>query len=294
MEIAPDLTPLLRGIYLPLAAWLDRRRSRQERPLVVGLCGAQGSGKSTISMLMQTVLAAGFEQRVASLSIDDIYKTKVDREVMARTVHPLFATRGVPGTHDVELGIDTISKLLTLTAGRAISIPAFDKARDDRRSQESWPTIYGPVDVIIFEGWCVGALPQPGEALTAPLNDLERNEDPDSTWRKTANEILAKDYQKLFSLIDVLLMLTVEGMDKVFEWRRLQEQKLAKKVAAEGSGKTDFKIMSDSEINRFVMHYERLTRHILNEMPQRADIVLFVNETHSPARVQINKPLTQS
>jgi D-glycerate 3-kinase len=291
MEIQQDLTPLLGSLYLPLAAWLDRRRKEQKQSLVVGLCGAQGSGKSTVSTLLKLLLEEAFAQRVVTFSLDDLYKTKAERQTMAQTVHPLFATRGVPGTHAVQLGIDTIEKLKGQRAGQSTSIPVFNKARDDREPQELWRAFADPIDIIIFEGWCVGAFPQPAKALATPLNDLEKNDDPDGTWRKTVNQILAEDYQKLFSRIDVLLMLKVEGMEKVFVWRRLQEQKLAKKTAEQAAGKTDLRIMSDSEVNRFVMHYERLTRHILSEMPRRADAVLLVDETHNPAKVQINKPL---
>ncbi|HWP59664.1 MAG TPA: hypothetical protein VNL14_17365 [Candidatus Acidoferrales bacterium] len=290
MEIAADLTPWLGALYLPLAAWLDRRREGQTRALVVGVSGAQGSGKTTFSELLRVSLTAGLGRRVASLSIDDFYKTKADREAMAKAVHPLFAARGVPGTHDVKLGIDTIKALQRLPWGRAVPVPAFDKARDDRKPQAAWPIVHGPIDVIIFEGWCVGARPQSASALAEPINDLERYEDSDGTWRRTVNRFLAEEYQRLFSLIDVLLMLKVEGMGKVFEWRRLQEEKLRKKSAAEGLAQ-DLRIMSDDDLNRFIMHYERLTRHMFEEMPARADAVFFVDDRHNPARVQINKPV---
>jgi D-glycerate 3-kinase len=172
-------------------------------------------------------------------------------------------------------------------------IPAFDKATDDRRLREKWPIVSGPVDTIIFEGWCVGALPQPEESLLKPVNDLESSEDPAGTWRAAVNQALAGEYQKLFSLIDVLLLLKVDRMERIFAWRHLQELKLARKAAEAEIAASDLRIMSPVQINRFVMHYERLTRHILTEMPQRADIVLSLDETHNPATVQINKPLAR-
>jgi D-glycerate 3-kinase len=292
MEIEEDLTPWLESLYLPLAAWLERRRKMEKHSLVVGLCGAQGSGKSTVASLLRLLLDEAFGERTVTLSLDDLYKTKAERQTMAQTVHPLFATRGVPGTHDAPLGIDTIERLRGQGEGESTSITTFDKARDERQPRPAWPTITGPVDITIFEGWCVGALPQPPQDLTTPINDLERHDDPDGAWRNEVNDILARDYQKLFSLIDVLLMLKVEGMEKVFEWRRLQEHKLARKAAHEATPQRELRIMSDAEVDRFIMHYERLTRHILSEMPGRADIVLRVGETHNPASIQINRPLT--
>jgi D-glycerate 3-kinase len=291
MKISADLSPLLDSLYLPSAAWLHRHRKRRERALVVGLCGAQGSGKSTLSALLQAVLPSGFNQRVVTFSIDDIYKTKAERDAMAREVHPLFATRGVPGTHDVNLGIVTITSLQKQNSTQSTAIPAFDKARDDRRPENAWPRIQGPVDVIIFEGWCVGALPQPEEALMAPINALETRDDPGGEWRTAVNQALDGEYRKLFALIDVLLMLKVDSMSSVFEWRRLQERKLAQKAAEEQLPASELRLMSDDQLDRFIMHYERLTRHILSEMPARADIVFPLDATHNPAHVLINKPI---
>lgn len=287
LEIEEDLTLLLGALYLPLAGWLERRRAKHDGALVVGLCGPQGSGKSTLSALLKSVLGAGWGRKVAVLPIDGLYKTKSDREIMAKTIHPMFATRGVPGTHDIQLGIDTIESLKASGPGESTAIPAFDKARDDRQPRETWATESGPVDLIIFEGWCVGALPEPPKALTAPINDLEREEDPDGTWRRTANSALAGEYQKLFGLIDILFLLKVDGMERVFEWRGLQERKLARKIKDSELPSRSLTVMSEAELHRFIFHYERLTRHILAEMPRRADVVFFLDETHNAAKVRV-------
>ena len=294
LEIAQDLTPLLDALYLPLAAWLDTRRREQRQTLVIGLCGAQGSGKSTVGALLKLVLEEGFAQRVVAFSLDDLYKTRADRQKMAREIHPLFATRGVPGTHDVDLGIAVIAALKAQGPGQVTAVPAFDKATDDRRSRETWPIASGPVDTIIFEGWCVGARPQPEAALLNPVNELESSEDQTGTWRSAVNRALAGEYQKLFSLIDVLLLLKIDRLERVFQWRHLQERKLARRAVDAGIPARDLRVMSPTQVSRFVMHYERLTCHILSEMPPRADVVFFVDESHSPASVQINKPLLRS
>lgn len=294
MRIETDLTPFLTAMYLPLAAWLQRMRKQQTgHTLVIGLTGGQGSGKSTVCELLKTVLQHGFDASVASLSIDDIYKTHAARQQLAEQVHPLFATRGVPGTHDVELGIGTIQRLQQQNAGESTAIASFDKAIDDRRPQEQWPTFSGPADFVIFEGWCVGAKPQSQQALQEPVNSLERDEDSEAIWRSTVNRELEGDYKKLYDLIDVQLMLKVESMEQVFEWRRLQEHKLRASIAqsdngTKASGAKSLRVMSDTEVDRFIMHYERLTRHLLEEMPQRADIVFFLDDTHNPARLKIN------
>lgn len=291
LRIPHDLTPYLGSLYIPLAAWLERRRSRQPRTLVIGLCGGQGSGKSTVATLLKTVLVSAFNVRTVCFSIDDIYKTKADRQQLAKTIHPLFATRGVPFTHDVHLGIDTIKRLVSQSEDQTTAIPSFDKATDTRAPEDTWPRHTGATDIIIMEGWCVGALPQTETALSQPINALERDEDPDGVWRRRVNDALQSEYRTLFGYLDALLMLKVQDMEQVFTWRRLQEHKLAEQAAASGVNLDDLSIMNDAEVDRFIMHYERITRHILDEMPRRADIVFSLDDSHNAARVTINKPI---
>jgi len=143
------------------------------------------------------------------------------------------------------------------------------------------------VGTVLFEGWCVGAVPESDAALLEPINSLEREEDADGVWRRAVNERLGGDYQRLFALIDVLILLRVDGMHRVFEWRRLQERKLAAAAAADARTR----IMTNEQVDRFIMHYERLTRHILSEMPVRADIVFDLDKSHSAAFVHINNPI---
>lgn len=288
MRIDNDLSPLLESLYLPLAAWLLSARGEATRTRVVGVCGAQGSGKSTLCRLLCTVMGEAFGEAAVALSIDDIYETRERREELAREVHPLFATRGVPGTHDVELGMSTLATLTTLGDGQALRLPAFDKARDTRAPEDQWRCRQGPVGTVFFEGWCVGAVAESDAALMEPINRLEREEDPDGVWRRTVNDRLGGDYQRLFDLIDIMILLRVDGMHRVFEWRRLQEHKLAAAVAR--APDADSRIMTDEQVDHFIMHYERLTRHILSEMPARADIVFDLDESHSAAAVKINNP----
>ena len=289
MHIDDDLSAQLESLYLPLAAWLQARRGGGRRTQVVGVCGAQGSGKSTLCRLLGAVLGEAFHEPAVALSIDDIYETRERRAELAVEVHPLFATRGVPGTHDVALGLGTIDRLMALGAGQTVPLPTFDKAMDTRLSPHSWRRHRGCAAHLLFEGWCVGAVPQSEAALIEPVNVLERDEDPDGIWRRAVNARLQGDYQQLFARIDVLILLRVDAMCRVFQWRRLQEHKLARAATA-GAGRAGSRIMTDEQVDRFIMHYERLTRHILSEMPGRADIVFDLDESHGAARVHFNKP----
>lgn len=283
MQIDESLLHALEKIYVPLAAWAAQKKTDQ--PLVLGINGAQGSGKSTTFELLKLILGKAFGLRVEGFSIDDLYKTRAEREELARTVHPLLITRGVPGTHDTELGLRTLDTLKTLSKDRSAALPAFDKAVDDRKPKQEWPRCRGPVDIIILEGWCVGACPQPEEALAQPVNALEAEEDPDGTWRRYVNGQLAGDYERLFAELDALIMLKVPSMESVFEWRSLQERKLAEARRQEPG--ENLRLMDDRALERFIMHYERLTRYMLEEMPGRADVTLFLNEQHQIHQIRL-------
>ena len=259
-RLPADYLAVVEDYWQPLA---DRIASEaNKRPLVVGINGAQGSGKTTLCRFLEQLLAERGLNAV-TLSLDDLYLTRAERAGLAAETHPLFATRGVPGTHDVALG-EAI--LHDLAAGSDTFLPAFDKAADDRE-----PLARGPlreVDVVLFEGWCVGAVPQAAAALRRPANRLEAEDDPDCSWRREVNRRLATDYAELFARIDLLIMLKVENFAAVRANRKLQEDKLAAR-RPRGAG-----VMDDAALDRFLMHYERLTRWMLEEMPERADVVI--------------------
>ncbi|MEI9851569.1 MAG: kinase [Sphingomonas sp.] len=228
-------------------------------PLLVGINGAQGSGKTTLCRFLGALLAE-HGLRSAVLSLDDLYLPRMERQALARTLHPLFATRGVPGTHDVPLATAILDALL---AGEAAALPQFDKSIDDRAAE----TVAVPAgtDIVLFEGWCVGAPPQPAADLVRPINRLEAEEDADGVWRGAVNAALAGDYARLFARIGTLVMLRPPGFGSVFAARRLQEEKLR----ARGGGA---QMMDDAALERFIQHYERLTRHMLAVLPERADV----------------------
>lgn len=235
---------------------------RDEGARLVGLCGAQGCGKSTIA----EVVRQGFAERglrVAVLSLDDLYLPPDKRPV---SVHPLFATRGVPGTHDVGLGLCVLE---ALKAGEGAALPRFDKATDHPLPRGDWPHITAP-DLILFEGWCVGARPQSESALRRPVNALERDEDPDGVWRAYVNQQLGGPYSDLFAHIDRMILLAAPGFDVVQGWRTQQENALRLRLKVECRDTSG--LMDAAALKRFIAHYERLTRHILKDMPAYANL----------------------
>ena len=234
---------------------------------IIGINGCQGSGKSTLADYLCTVVAERLEVTTVSLSLDDFYLTKAERIQLGSTVHPLLETRGVPGTHDVQLAIDCIKSLV---AGKKTVITRFDKSIDDRAAAESLKTIQGKVGLIVIEGWCLGAKPENAEQLSQPINNLEEQDDRDAIWRNYVNDAIRDNYQPLFNLADQLIMLQAHSFDSVYHWRLEQEQKMVKRLEKEGIANRSG-VMSKQQILRFISYFQRVTENILNEMPQRAD-----------------------
>lgn len=263
-------------VYMPMANMIRMGFNTGERTHIIGVNGAQGAGKTTFGRLLQVVLEKSFGMKVVQLSIDDIYLSRSARERLAQEVHPLLATRGVPGTHDVKLGEDTLDALCEAGAKDVTLIPRFNKATDDPFPRTEWDSFVGRPDVVIFDGWFMGAVEQKETDLLQPVNALEREEDPYCVWRRYVNSQLKDNYKSLFNRLDLLVMLKVPSFDKVYEWRALQEEKLRIKT----QGQKNLRVMSEEEVKRFISHYERLTRHILAEMPSRADMLFKVSEDH--------------
>ena len=264
-----------RRCFLPLIRDIvEAMQSQERRPFVLGINGAQGTGKSTLAKLLSCLLQqAGY--RVANLSIDDFYYSRARRRELAATVHPLLDSRGVPGTHDVDLALLLMQQLKDAGARDHITLPGFDKAVDDCLAPEACTRLQGPFDVVILEGWFVGATPQKEVELGTPINDLERSEDADGRWREYVNDALAGDYQKLFAQLHMLVMLEAPGFEAVFKWRSLQEEKLRLGAASGASG-----LMDSDAIARFIQHFERLTRHCLGTLPESADRVFLLDAQH--------------
>ncbi len=133
----------------PLAERLAGQYQKQVgQPLLIGINGSQGSGKSTLSEYLRLVLQWDRGLHVVVLSLDDVYHTRSHRALLARQIHPLLATRGVPGTHDIELAEATLQKLLQPAPAAEVRIPRFDKATDDRKPEAEWDTVTTPVDIV--------------------------------------------------------------------------------------------------------------------------------------------------
>jgi len=264
--------------YLPLVSWL-RSQHHPGEALFVGINGAQGTGKSTLAAFVRIALEMGAGWSVAVLSIDDFYLTRAERKKLGENVHPLLETRGVPGTHDMQLLALYVERLKTLESGPSLALPRFDKSRDDRADPDVWPLISGPIDLIVLEGWCVGCTAQAGDDLLEPINLLESEEDAAGAWRRYVNDQIEGSYTTLFATLDALIFLQAPNFDAVYRWRLEQEKKLAAVTANHAAG-----IMNAKQIAHFMQYFERLTRMNLATLPATADVVLELNENHDCVR----------
>lgn len=252
-------------IIKPLAEAIETLTG--DTPPVIGIAGSQGSGKSTLCDFLALLL-----EPCAIVSLDDYYLGREQRQNLARDRHPLLATRGVPGTHDTLAGIAAIQSLRNGPWQPPIPMRRFSKADDDLLPREQWGAFCEKPRAILFEGWCVGCplLPE----IDPPMNALEANEDPDGSWRREIQRALEEEYSSWFDELDALVFLRAPSFEKVFEWRAHQEAQL-RKLQPDG-----MRLMDDVQLRRFLDHYERLTRHMLQLLPQMADATIPLGDDH--------------
>ncbi len=196
---------------------------------------------------------------------------------MSKNIHPLFLTRGVPGTHDVNL-INKIFRSLKKKTFKQVLIPRFNKLTDDRFKKSKWIKVKKRPSVIILEGWCVGARHQKDLDLKKPLNLIERKYDTNLEWRKKVNNHLKRNYKKLFNKMDKLVYLKAPSFNHIFQWRIHQEQKL--KLTSKNK-----KTMSKSQIREFIMFYERITRHMMKDYSNISDLTIFLDKKHGSKKM---------
>lgn len=259
---------------------LRTRAARRETPFLVGLSGLQGSGKSTFARQL-AVMARARGVACVVLSLDDFYLGRRERRRLAREVHPLFLTRGVPGTHDLgllERVLDALARASTATPAR---VPRFDKGRDTRLPPSRWRRVDEVPALILLEGWCVGVPAQAPATLRRPLNALERSEDGDGRWRRHVNDALAHGYRRSWQRLDALVLLQAPDWNVVARWRGEQEQALHARRAPQA--------MDPARLARFLMHYERLSRVALRELPALADIRVLLDRQRRVREIHIDR-----
>ena len=265
---------MIKSFLIPICFWLAKNANKK-KPYFVGLAGGQGTGKTTISSIIKIILQKYFKMKVFKISIDDFYKTRKERINLSKKIHPMLMTRGVPGTHDIKMMLDFFKKAKNKKF-KKLKLPNFNKAIDDRFPKKNWNNINEQPDIIIFEGWCVGAKAELYETLKKPINSLEKTDDQNLIWRQHVNQQLKTKYKKLYSQLNCMIYLKAKNFSLLQKWRLKQEKKLWLKT----KNKNSHKIMSKGDVINFMQTYQRITQNMFKNMPKYASIILNLNDNH--------------
>ena len=265
---------MVKNFLIPICFWIAKK-SDYKKPYFVGLAGGQGTGKTTISSIIKIILEKYFKLKVFKISIDDFYKTRKERKALSKKVHPMLLTRGVPGTHDINMMLDFFKKSKAKKF-KNMKLPKFNKAIDDRFPKNKWNKINKRPDVIIFEGWCVGARAETNKTLKKSINSMEKANDHKLVWRKYVNVQLKTKYKKLYSQLNCMIYLKAKNFSLLQKWRLKQEHKLWLKTKKKGG----HKIMSKGDVINFMQTYQRITQNMFKNTNKYASIILNLNSNH--------------
>ena len=274
---------MIKSFLIPVSFWISNRVSKK-KTLLIGLAGGQGSGKTTISSILTLILKKYFQLNVFKVSIDDFYKTLKDRKLLSQNKHPLLITRGVPGTHDIDLILKFFKKV-KLKNFESLEVPKFNKAIDDRCKKSLWYKLKSKPDVIIFEGWCVGAKAQTTKQLKKPINSIEKVYDRNIKWRSYVNNQLKMKYKTLFKQLDGLIYLKAKNFNILKNWRLKQERKLW----VQTKNKKNLKIMSSGDIIDFMQTYQRITQQMFKDAIKSSSIIMNLNSNHQIQNIRFKK-----
>ena len=265
---------MIKSFLIPLCFRISKK-ANQKRPYLVGLAGGQGTGKTTTSSLLQIILTKYFEMKVFKISIDDFYKTRKERIILSKKVHPMLLTRGVPGTHDIKMMLNFFKKVKSKKFKR-LKLPTFNKAIDDRFNKKYWYDLKEKPDVIIFEGWCVGAKSEGNNSLRKTINSMEKTKDQKQIWRKYVNQQLKSKYKNLYSQLNCLIFLKAKNFSILQKWRLKQERKL--KIKSKNKLKT--KIMNKEDVLNFMQTYQRITQNMFKNTSKYASVIFNLSSNH--------------
>ena len=274
---------MISNFLIPICFWINKKL-KKNKTIIIGLSGGQGTGKTTISAIIEIILKKYFKLSVFKISIDDFYKTRKDRIKLSKNIHPLLKTRGVPGTHDINLMINFFKNIKKIKF-KSMLLPKFDKSVDDRFKKKKWYKLKSKPDVVIFEGWCVGAKAQVLKDLKKPINLLEKTDDKSMKWRKFVNYQLLGKYKKFHKMLDHLLYLKAENFILLKKWRLKQE----KKLSINNKRKKNLKIMTNKEVLDFMMTYQRITENMFKNTPKYSSVVMNLNNGHQIKKVKFYK-----
>jgi D-glycerate 3-kinase len=278
LRMQPQMvSEVLCNLWIPLATKLVFHRQQLNRPLIQGILGGQGTGKTTLCRVL-TLIFQHLGYQTLSLSLDDLYKTYGDRQILKQH-DPRLIWRGPPGTHDVELGLTVLDKVRNCEL--PVSVPRFDKSAHNGAGDRTTPELVTNADIVLFEGWFVGVRPINPSAFDHPPPPIITSED--QAFARDMNRNL-HDYLPLWERLDGLIVLYPKDYRLSLEWRKQAEREM---IAVGKSG------MSDPEVEQFVKYFWRslhpeLFIKPLIESPTLVDLVIEINSDHSFGNIVIS------
>jgi len=272
-QLEADYLTYASEYFSPALLSIVAHQKQAKQTFIVGINGCQGSGKSTLADYLGTRLSSEFDLNVAVISLDDFYYSNHQRNELANQIHPLLRTRGVPGTHDINLANTTLDKLCAgATESEPVRLPRFNQFADNPYPKSQWPIVDRPIDVIILEGWCLGVQPQLMKDLIYPINKLEATKDKYGIWRSYVNQQLKQNYQGLYKRIDHWIMLKAPSFDSVHEWRLEQENKRQTLQENKDHNQKE-SFMNSADVRTFTTYFQRITEQCLATLPEQCDWV---------------------
>jgi len=254
----------IKDTYLKLFNQLQNKKTLM-------IAGSQGSGKSTLSLLIKTYFKKFYKKDVVILSIDDFYLSSHQRKQLAnKSKTNLFKTRGVPGTHNLKSLNNSIDKLKANKF--PVYLPVFDKVTDNKKN---YTRKVNKADLIILEGWCVGTKPVEPSYLKKNINELEKKSDPDMIWRTSYNQALI-EYQKLFNKFNYYIFIKLPDWKYVINWKYKQELNLRS-------------LRSDSHLKKklyiFIQYYEKLSKWMSLTCPDICNVIIKLDKNQKMKKI---------
>ena len=250
--------------YLKLLSHLKYKRTLM-------IAGSQGSGKSTLSVLIKKFFLKFYSKNVVILCIDDFYLSSFQRKQLARKFNTdLFETRGVPGTHNLKLLYKVTNNLIKKKF--PVYVPVFDKVTDNKKN---YKRKISKVDLLILEGWCVGSKPIDMKYLKMNINDLEKKNDSNLIWRTAYNSALT-DYQKLFKKFNYYLFIKFPHWEFVIDWKYKQELDLR-------SLKSNIHLKK--KLHQFIKYYEKLSKWMSLNTPSYCNVLITLDRNQSIKKI---------
>ena len=230
------------------------------------LSGSQGIGKSTLVDILEYTIEKFYHKKVMAISLDNYYLSKKQRVKLSKSIHPLFITRGVPGTHNIKRLKADIEKFQH--SKFPIYTPIFDKLNDNKAQRKKK---YSKADILILEGWCCGAKPIIKNYLHKDINMLEKNKDKNKIWRNYYNNKLKNEYTQLFNMFDKTIFLKAPSFNHVLKWRHKQEKMNKLKLINQ-------KKMNTKKLIQFIQYYEKITKWMLKTLPSKTDLLVKIDK----------------